>query len=123
MSENPFAEKSYLVGGKTITVRPLSFFEAMQVPDLIGKILKALPETKEEPMDYPKIFMSVRDEIQILFCRCAGLKSEDLQEIPMEAGMGMLADWVEANLSENFIRSAQRALDAGKRISTGFLKS
>lgn len=123
MSENPFVEKTYLVGARTVTVRPLSFFEAMQMPDLIGKILKALPESKEEPMDYPKIFMAVRDEIQILFCRCANLKPEDLQEIPMEAGMVMLADWVEANLSENFIRAAQRALDAGKRISTGFLRS
>ena len=122
MSENPFAEKTYLVGGKTVMVRPLSFFEAMQMPDLIGKILKALPE-KDGPMDYPKIFMAVRDEVQILFCRCAGLKSEDLQEIPMESGMEMLADWMEANLSENFIRALQRGLAAGKRISTGFLKS
>ncbi len=116
------AGRDYLINGKTYTVRPLSFFEAMQMPDLIGKILKALPESKEESMDYPRIFMAVRDEIQILFCRCAGLKSEDLQEIPMESGMEMLADWVEANLSENFIRAAQRGLAAGKRISTEFLK-
>lgn len=120
--ESILTGRSYMIDGKTITVRPLSFFEAMQLPDLIGKILRALPESKEAPMDYPKIFMAVRDEVQILFCRCADLKPEDLQGIPLETGMEMLADWVEANLSENFIRSLQRALDAGKRISTGFLK-
>jgi hypothetical protein len=120
--ESILTERSYLIDGKTITVRPLSFFEAMQLPDLIGKIVKALPESKEESMDYPKIFMALRDEIQILFCRCADLKPEDFQNVPMEFGMEMLADWVEANLSENFIKALQRALDAGKRISTGFLK-
>jgi hypothetical protein len=121
--EGILAGRDYLINGKTVRVRPLSFFEAMQLPDLIGKVLEVLPETKDVPVDYAKIFTAIRDEVQILFARCAGLEPEGLQQIPMELGMEMFADWVEANFSENFFKAVQRGLAAGKRISTGFLRS
>ena len=114
MPENPFSEKHYVVGEKTYTLRPLSLFELLDLPELLVKIIESLPSGRDaKPVE---IARAAKDEIKGLLSRCLGIKPGELKEIPAAKGMEILADFMEANLNENFFEALRRAVAAGKSI-------
>lgn len=121
MNENPFPEKVYNVGGQEYKMCPLSFFEVLEMPELIVRVFEKIPEGT--PITADLIAYHAKGELQGLLCRVLDADPEDLKAIPASVGMEMIADFMEVNLDENFCKALGRAVDAGKRIYSGLVKS
>lgn len=121
MTENPFPEKTYTVGEKTYTLRPLSFFEVLDLPELMVKIVESLPEGRNAtPLE---LAQAAKEEIAGILARCMGIEPAAFREIPGARGMEIMADFVEMNFNENFFEALRRAVAAGKRIYSSSFKS
>lgn len=121
MGENPFQVKTYNVAGREYTMRPLSFFEILEMPETVVGIVERFPEGA--PITASLIAYHAKGEIRGLLCRVLDAEPDDLKEIPADVGMRIVADFMEVNLSENFCRALGRAVDAGKRIYSELVKS
>jgi hypothetical protein len=118
---NPFPVKTYNVNGREFSQRPLSFFEILEMPETVVGIVEKLPEGTE--ITGSMIAFYAKGELQGLICRVLGVEIEDLKEIPGDVGMQIVADFMEMNLSENFLEALRRTVEAGKRIYSELVKS
>jgi hypothetical protein len=121
MGENPFQVKTYNVDGREYTMRPLSFFEVLEMPELFVGVVERFPEGAE--ITASAIAFHAKGEIQGLLCRVLEIEPEEMKGIPADVGMQMVADFMEVNLNENFTRALGRTVDAGRRIYSGLVKS
>ena len=120
-NENPFAERTYVVGEKTYRLRPLSFFELLDLPELVVKIVEELPDDRDAtPLEIAQV---AKEEIKGVLATCLGIEPVGLKDIPAAQGMEMLADFLEMNLNENFFKALGRAVAAGKQIYSSSFKS
>lgn len=121
MGENPFQVKTYNVDGREYVMRPLSFFEVLEMPEIFTAVVEKIPEGT--PVNASTIAGYAKGEFQGLLCRVLEIEPGEMKRIPADVGMQMIADFMEVNLNENFTRALGKAVDAGKRIYSGLVKS
>jgi len=111
-------ERRYTVGDRAITIKPLSFFELMALPEgLFSSIARAMPEGTDAVTSAITLEL-IKGNLPVYIGDILGLSRKEMESIPAEIGINMIADWMELNLTENFLQGAGRAITAGKRIST-----
>jgi len=109
------ATKKHQINGKTYTIKPLSFFDALNLPDAVmGAILKSLPSDRD--LTKTDVVMALRGQAAQLLADQIGCKADDFKTIPAEKGFEIVADWLEVNVTENFTQALARIVRAVKRI-------
>lgn len=117
--------KKYQIGDDIIQVKELSFFEMINLPSgLMSSLFAKIPETvdgKIAPEQIANILGSV--SIAPYVTELLGITEEQMKKIPATMGADMIADWIELNLSENFLMAATRIKAGGKRVYSKLSKS
>ena len=112
--------KTYQIGEKTFKLRPMSFFELLELPDIFTAILERSPGLEDDinAGDVVKTLMGkVRDLLSShLTIDGQSIDVKEFRNFPTDTGMAMVADFMEENFSENFIKELQRAVMAGKKL-------
>jgi len=120
MTDNPVIKpgKKYPVNGRVVTIKPLSFFELTALPEgLFSSVLRSVPEGLDSVTE-AIVLELIKGNIPLYIGEILGLTKEEMQSIPGDVGMNMIADWLELNLTENFLKGAGRAIKTGKKIMT-----
>jgi len=119
--ETPYpVVKKHNIGKKTYTIKPMSAFDLMALPDtLLGSLLQAV-SVKEEKVTHLDVMMAMRGQAVQLVAEQIGCPVDDLKLIPAEKGVEIIADWMEVNLTENFIKALTRIVRAGKQIASSW---
>ena len=119
--------KTYQIGEKTFKLRPMSFYELLELPDIFTAILERSPGLQDEinAGDVVKILMGkVRDLLSShLTVDGQAIDIKEFRNFPVEVGMAMVADFMEENFNENFIKELQRAIMAGKNLFSTLISS
>lgn len=102
---SPFpATKKHTINGKEYVIKAMSFWDLTNLPDtVIGSVLASLPN--KETFDKADIVLALRGKVPQLIASQIGCEPEDFKKISAEAGLGIISDWLEVNLTENFIKA------------------
>ena len=118
-TENPFpAEKIYKTGEKQYVLRPLSTWDALDLMDAIVKMFSTLPGNgiNATPADIASAGKSL---FRCYLAMCLGIAEDEFRSIPADVGAAMVADFMEVNLTENFLSNLARIARAGSQIVQG----
>ena len=114
--ENVFPmERKFQVDGETIVIRPLNWAEAMDVDELIIRIL----EKMGDQVNYLTLAKTAAWEILELIAQKSGKSVEFLQSLPAYLVAEMMVAFLEVNKFENFFQSIARGAALGKEIFSG----
>ena len=109
--------RKYTHDGAEIVLEPLAYFrDVLDLPDLVASLIAS----PAQAMGNIDIYRAAKGEIRALICQCAGLKIAEFQNLPMELQATIVADFMEVNLTENFIRALCRVARQGRQIISAF---
>lgn len=114
--------KTYHVGARVYELRPMSYFELLDLPDFVLEVVDVLPKDGEA-VNPLQVLKSVKGSLKEYLAERIGATAEDLKEIPHEIGMEMAADFVEMTLTENFLKALIRAVAAVKSVHSRWPRS
>lgn len=111
--------KKYVIGEKSYTLEPLSFYELFELPELFQAIVDAVPSVEDiraGKIDSSVILRAMGKKAKDMLAGKLGMSEEEFKNIPMSMGMRITADFLEMNFDENFTKELARAMASGKRI-------
>ena len=120
--KSPFPEeRTHQVAGKTYTIKPMSFFDLVELPQtLLGAVLQSVPVNDTGKIAGADVMVTISGYSADLVAEQIGCTKDDLKAIPADQGAAMVADWMELNLTENFLKALVRIVRAGKQISSSW---
>ena len=120
--KSPFPEeRTHRIGDKTYTIKPMSFFDLVELPQtLLGAVLQSVPVNDTGKIAGADVMVTISGYSADLVAEQIGCAKDDLKAIPADQGAAMVADWMELNLTENFLKALVRIVRAGKQISSSW---
>ncbi len=126
-NKNPMAfGKKYQVGDELIQIKTLSFFEMVSLPTgILSSFCAKLPSLEKGENVTPEQIVDILQNVSIVpyVTELLGITKEQMEKIPAALGVEMVADWIDTNLSENFLTEAIRIKAGGTRIYSMFARS
>ncbi len=126
-NKNPMTfGKKYQVGDELIQIKTLSFFEMVSLPTgILSSLFAKLPSLEKGENVTPEQIVDILQNVSIVpyVTELLGITKEQMEKIPAALGMEMVADWIDTNLSENFLMEAIRIKAGGTRIYSMFARS
>lgn len=121
-NKTPFpVEKIHTINGKKYTIKAMSFWELTNLPDtVVGNVFQALPNKKE--FGKADIVMALRGQVAQIMAHQIGCKPDDFKAISAETGLRIVSDWLEVNMTENFIKAMTDVIGAVMAIKQDFSK-
>lgn len=117
--------KTYEHAGKIYTLWPLSAWDVLEMPDLVaGAILRRGNSDGDKSLmpDHETILLAVRDVARQILARQLGLDPVAFRAFPAGLLVTMLADFLEMNLSENFLSDLSRLIGAAGQVRSWWSK-
>ncbi len=127
MADTPntlFPEKQYRIGNELLTIRPLSFYEMMvTLPGVVGRIFEKAAD-EDAQITAARIIEKAGAEVLLLLNVVSGkglatsgvMENDFWKAVPIDKGLEIMADFLEINISENFMSALTRAVQAAKQI-------
>lgn len=121
MASNPVPKtKTYQVGGKTLTLSPMSYFvDVLDLPDLVAALFAREPGDIGA-LNNLDIYRAAKNEIRGLLLKCLDIDEAAWREIPMEIQAEIIADFMEINITENFMKALALVASRGRTIASAW---